>query len=227
MKVDTLRTVEAPEGVELALRVASPWPRSIAWFLDAILRVVVYSILGGILALLGRTGLGLRMIGVFIVEWGWPIAFEVWSNGATPGKKVMGLKVVCDDGTPVGFSQSFLRSLLSAADMLPFGYSFGFVSCLLSPDFKRLGDRVAGTLVIHRDPRPRIPGLPKVDTLAPPVALARHEQAALLEFASRAKEWTPARTVEIADHLTPLTEASGEEGARAVLGMALWLEGAR
>jgi uncharacterized RDD family membrane protein YckC len=227
VKIDTLRTVEAPEGVELALRVASPWPRSIAWFLDAMLRGVVYSTLGVAFALLGKTGFGLQMICIFFVEWGWPIAFEVWSNGATPGKKAMGLKVVCDDGTPVGFSQSFLRSLLSAADMLPIGYAFGIVSCLLSPDFKRLGDRVAGTLVIHRDARPKIPGLPKVESTAPPVALAREEQAALLEFASRVKEWTPARTVEIADHLTPMTEASGDAGVRAVLGMALWLEGAR
>jgi uncharacterized RDD family membrane protein YckC len=227
VKVDTLRTVEAPEGVELALRVASPWPRSIAWFLDALLRSVVYGVVGGVLAFLGKTGFGLTMICIFLIEWGWPVVFEVWSNGATPGKKLMGLKVVCDDGTPVGFSQSFLRSLLSAADMLPIGYAFGLTSCLLSPDFKRLGDRVAGTLVIHRDPRPKIPGLPKVESLTPPFALAREEQAALLEFATRAKDWTPARTVEIADHLSPLTEERGDAGARAVLGMALWLEGAR
>ena len=227
MRVDTLRTIEAPEGVELALRVASPWPRALAWFLDFMLRSSIYSGVAVVLMSLGRTGMGLFAIFAFLMEWGWSVGFEVWSSGATPGKKIVGLKVVCDDGTPIGFSQSMLRSLLSWADMLPVGYGFGLASCLSNPDFKRLGDRVAGTLVVYRDPRPRIPGLPKVAPVAPPVALARDEQAALLEFASRAKDWTPARTAEIAGHLTAMTDARGDEGARAVLGIALWLEGGR
>lgn len=227
MKVDTLRTVEAPEGVELGLRVASPWPRSLAWLIDIVLRSFIYSMVGGVLGVFGRAGMGVLLIFAFLLEWFWSVGFEVWSNGASPGKKILGLKVVSDDGTPIGFSQSMLRALLSFADFLPVGYGFGLASSLASPDFKRLGDRVAGTLVVHREPSTGVRSLPNVAVVAPPIALSREEQAALLEFASRAKDWTPARVVEIADHVSSLSDARGEEGARAVLGMALWLEGAR
>nr|GFD53798.1 hypothetical protein [Tanacetum cinerariifolium] len=77
----------------------------------------------------------------------------------------MGLRVVHDDGTPVGWSASLLRNLLRFVDMLPFGYSVGAFACLQHPLFKRLGDLAAGTLVIYRDaptPRPTLPDAPPV-----------------------------------------------------------------
>jgi hypothetical protein len=120
-----------------------------------------------------------------------------------------------------------LRNLLRSADALPGTYAFGLVSCLSSSDFKRLGDRVAGTLVVYRDFKPMLPVLPKATVVTPPVALSIEEQAAVIDFAARAREWGPARRIELADRLEPLTEATGEEGVARLIGMALWCEGAR
>jgi uncharacterized RDD family membrane protein YckC len=225
VKLDTYRSIETPEGVELGLRVASPLPRALAWLADLVMRLMVYAIAGALLGLAGGVGGGVWFILVFCVEWGWAVGFEVLGGGASPGKRLLGLMVVRADGTPVGWSESILRNLLRPADFVPAFYGIGLIACLASADFQRLGDRVAGTLVVHRERRPRSTPLPKVEPVSPPLALSVEEQAALVEFASRVKGWTPARSIEIADRLTPLTGASGEPGVRAVLGLARWAEG--
>jgi uncharacterized RDD family membrane protein YckC len=227
VRLDTLRSIEAPEGVELALRVASPWPRALAWAIDVAMILAMLWVIGIGLAMLGSTGNGLMLIVWFLLNWGWDVAWEVLGHGATPGKRALGLTVTSDDGTPVGWTRSLLRNLLRTADWIPGTYAFGLASCLASRDFKRLGDRVAGTLVVHRERRGGREVLPKAPAVAPPVALTTDEQAALLEFASRARAWTPERRAEIADRLEPLTGAKGDEGVARVLGMALWIEGAR
>ena len=102
------------------------------------------------LALAGL-GQGLMLLGFFLLEWFYPVFFELRS-GATPGKRAMGLRVVHDDGTPVGAVASVIRNLLRVADFLPLFYAAGLVSCLVDRDFRRLGDLAAGTLVVHSEP---------------------------------------------------------------------------
>ena len=80
---------------------------------------------------------------------GYPIWFEVKRDGATPGKRVMGIRVVQRNGAPVGWGPSVLRNLLRTADFLPVGYGFGLLSILFSGSFRRLGDLAAGTVVIR------------------------------------------------------------------------------
>ncbi len=227
MKLDTWRQVEAPEGVELELRVAGPLPRASAWALDLLMRVFVHSTVGGALQVFGGVGLALAVIFAFLVEWGWSIGFEVFHSGATPGKKLVGIQVVQDDGAPVGWTQSSLRNLLRLADMLPFGYVFGLISCFADEDFKRLGDRVAGTVVVHVDPETKLPPLGKAEPCPLPILLTLEEQAALVDFAARAPLWTSARRVEVADQAEALTRLTGVEGVRRLFGMAHWIQGAR
>lgn len=237
MKLDTWRLVEAPEGVELALRVASPFPRAIAWGIDFAMRVFVYLVVGGVLSVLGDVGTGLLLVMIFVLEWGWSIGFEVLRSGATPGKRIMGIQVVQDDGAPVGWTQSALRNLVRPADMLPFGYVFGLISCCVDSDFKRLGDRVAGTVVVHVDPEPQKKQL-KMAAATPtalPVPLSLEEQAVILEFAVRAPAWTEGRQAEVAAGASELTgcESKGhklyrqDEGPKKLYGMAAWIQGAR
>lgn len=226
-RLDTLRSIEAPEGVELSLRVASPWPRALAWLLDVLAILLVLTALSVPLALFGAAGVGLGTIAFFLLSWGWDVAWEVYGGGATPGKRALRLKVVRDDGTPVGWTQAVLRNLLRPADIMPGTYGFGLASALMSADFQRLGDRVAGTLVVYRDLVPKAAALPKASVVTPPVALSIEEQAALIDFAARAKAWEPERRAEIAERLFPLTEKHGAEGVESVVGMALWVEGAR
>ncbi len=227
MNLDTWRLIEAPEGVELGLRVAGPFPRALAWVTDLAMRAFIYFTVASVLMFLGSVGMGLTLVLVFILEWGWSIYFEVFRSGATPGKSVVGIRVVQDDGAPVGWTQSALRNLLRPADMLPFGYVFGLISCYADADFKRLGDRVAGTVVVHAEPKSELRELGKAEPRPLPLPLSLEEQSALLEFAARAPHWTHSRRVEVADHASELTGLTGRDGVQSLYAMAHWIRGAR
>lgn len=225
--IDTLRALETPEGVALTMRVAGPYPRAYAWLIDLLLRCAIYFVVTLICVQFGRAGIGALMVFAFLLEWFWSIGSEVWFGGASPGKKRMGLRVVRTDGLPVGWTESFLRNLLRAADFLPLFYGVGLVSTFLSPRFQRLGDRVAGTMVIHVEPKaPRRRAAPE-PPFSPPVPLHSDEVEAITEFAERSAYLTPERVVELADRLEGLTGARGDEGVRRVRGIAAWAEGER
>jgi hypothetical protein len=126
------------------------------------------------------------------------VLFEVLNQGRSPGKQWMGLRVVQDDGTPIGWSASLLRNLLRFVDMLPFGYFLGAISCLQHPNFKRLGDLAAGTLVIYREHPLTRPQLPAAEPRRPAIALTLAEQRAILGFAERQGKLSEARVTELA-----------------------------
>jgi len=86
---------------------------------------------------------------VFLIMWGYYVLFEGLRRGTTPGKRKMGIRVVRDDGLPIGFREAALRNLVRAADMLPPPASLlGGLAMLLDPKGRRLGDMLAGTLVV-------------------------------------------------------------------------------
>lgn len=226
-KLDTMRTVETPEGVELTLRAAGPLVRILAWVIDQTLRGLVYSVVGAGLAFLGDLGLGIFLIFLFLAEWFYPVFFEVLRQGQTPGKMAMGLTVVNDDGTPITWTASIIRNLLRFADFLPFFYMFGLVSMALSRDFKRLGDLVAGTVVVYVD-RPVAPAqLTPAEPVPVPVPLDLAEQRAIIDFAERAPGWSADRVYELTEMLEPLVGSPPQFAARKLLGMAHWLAGKR
>jgi uncharacterized RDD family membrane protein YckC len=226
-KLDTMKTVETPEGVELTLRAAGPLARILAWFIDQTLRGLGYSVVGLGLAFLGDLGMGIFFIVLFLAEWFYPVLFEVLRRGQTPGKIVMGLIVVHDDGTPVTWTSSIIRNLLRTADFLPFFYMFGLVSMTLSRDFKRLGDLVAGTVVVYVD-RPVAPAqLTPAEPVPVPVPLDLTEQRAIIDFAQRAPGWSEDRVFELTEILEPLVGGPPQFTARKLLGMAHWLSGKR
>src|SRR5512143_1036292 len=150
LQLDTIHTFETPEGIELGLRVAGPLPRALAWVIDALIRYGGLFIVSIALSILGEFGFGLFLILLFLVEWFYPVLFEV-SRGATPGKKMMGLAVVHDNGTPIGWPASMIRNLLRVIDFFPLMYGTGLLSMLINRQFKRLGDLAAGTLVVYRE----------------------------------------------------------------------------
>ncbi|MEM6795023.1 MAG: RDD family protein [Acidobacteriota bacterium] len=225
MTLDTQRQRETPEGVTLTFPVAGPSIRFYAWLLDFLILALVQAVLGTFLGLLGPAGLGAFFICYFVLNWFYPVYFEVWSGGSTPGKKVMGLEVIHDDGTPVGLSASVVRNLLRAADVLPFLYATGLVTMLLDRDFRRLGDLAAGTLVIHREKPSLIDEVPREAPLAPPFPLLRTERRALVDFASRLPRWNPERAGELATVARPLTGEGGGRSAARLVGMANWILG--
>src|SRR5690606_25870681 len=183
--LDTFREVVTPEGVPLQLPAAGPVPRALAWLLDLVVRFGVLALMSPLLAALGGLGRGLYLGLMFLMFWAYPIVLEAW-HGRTLGKRALGLRVVARDGAPLGWMPAIVRNLLRTVDMLPFGYALGLVACLCDRHGRRLGDLVAGTLVVHTPAPPATPPA-RIDTvLAPPLPLQPAEQMAVIAFADRA-----------------------------------------
>lgn len=163
--LDTRHQVETPEGIDLPLRPAADGPCAGVLHRPRAARLIL-GLLFTVLAFLGKLGAGLGSILLFGVSWWYMVLFEVLNQGRSPGKQWMGLRVVQDDGTPVGWSASLLRNLLRFVDLLPFGYFLGAISCLQHPTFKRLGDLAAGTLVIYSEKPLTRPELPEAQPSA-------------------------------------------------------------
>ena len=227
MGLDTLLHRSTPEGVELALRPAGPHARLLAWIVDALLQLGIILAVGGLTAAFGHAGQGLYLLALFALSWFYPVAFEVLSDGATPGKKALGLKVVHDDGTPVGPTASLLRNLVRFADFLPAFYGFGLLSCLATRDSRRLGDLVAGTLVVHRETGALGAAVPAAPPEPPRLALGLEERRALVGFGERAAGWGAERQAELAGLLEPLTRLRGRHAVERLLSHASWLAGRR
>lgn len=227
MILDTYRPVETPEGVELQLRTAGPVPRALAWGIDFLIRGAVYYGLMLTVLTLGNFGVGLLLISIFLLEWFYPVLFEVLRQGQTPGKRVLGIYVVEDNGAPVGWGPAVVRNLLRAVDFLPLFYGFGLVSVLLSKDFKRLGDIAAGTRVVYREVAPGASTIPEYAPVPPPMPLEIDEQRAVIAFAERVPRLTESRAAELAEILTPQLRLGGTAAIQRLNQMANWLVGRR
>ena len=225
--LDTYREIETPEGVELRLRAAGPVARALAFSADFALRLLLFLLLSMVLAFAGKFGGGVFLMMFFLLEWFYPVLFEVYWNGETPGKRLFDLRVLNDNGTPVTWGASLVRNLLRAVDFLPSFYAFGLVSMLINRDFKRLGDLAAGTVVVYQERAARAAALPDVPAAAPPIGLNLEEQRALITFAERAQRLTEVRAEELSDLLAPVTGVQGRAGMQRLYQMANWLVGKR
>ncbi|MDR2625525.1 MAG: RDD family protein [Zoogloeaceae bacterium] len=214
-RLDTIRRVQTPEGCELELRLAGGIVRARAWIIDFLFRMLLLWGCAFALAQIGRLGWALLFLLYFLLEWLYPVVFEVLGQGATPGKRLSGLVVLRDDGTPLDWSASVARNFLRAVDFLPFFYAFGLITMGLNREGKRLGDLLAGTLVVYRQTAaaPKVTaGAPKEEVL--PVALTEAEQRALIEYRLRAPGFSRARAGELAQLATPLVADLSPDDAR-------------
>jgi len=201
-----------------------------AFLLDLLIRLGIDLVIVMTVGFLGGTGTGLALIGIFCIEWLYPIVFELSRSGTTPGKQALGLRVVMDTGLPVTPAASFTRNLLRVADFLPVAYGLGIACLLLNRDCKRLGDLAAGTLVVHDKPVILYDAPPEGPGLAPARSLSQSEQAAIRSWAGRARRLTPARFEELAQLAGSVlpAPAPGERPGTAsdrLLGVAQWLMG--
>lgn len=219
-RLDTRLRVETPEGIDLILRPAGVLPRALAFAIDLGIRAALLLVLFLLISLLGTLGQGLGAILLFLVTWWYMVLFEVLNQGRSPGKKILGLQVIHEDGTPIGWAASLTRNLLRFVDMLPFAYCLGILSCLNSTRFQRLGDIAAGTLVVYRDTPPSPPQLPEAEAERAPFALSLEEQRALLSFAERQSGLSAARRLELASLLAELLEVTDEQAEARLHGIA-------
>jgi len=237
LTLDTTLLAETPEGIAILLRPAGAVPRVLAYGLDLFIRLVVWSVAAALLGGINGVGVGVMLIVLFALEWVYPIAFELLPGAATPGKRILGLQVMMDTGLPITPSAAVTRNLLRVADFAPVAYAFGLLAMLLRSDFKRLGDIVAGTLVVHAD-KVRLAGaLPQAEPLAPRVPLTRAQQVAILHLAGRARRLTAERIDELAalaeNALPPANYAPGGASPAPIrpgprlIAVAQWLMGQR
>ena len=169
--LDNTTDVETPECIRFRHQVAGPVRRALAYLVDLVLRLIVVSAVGvlavgasGLSSGAGKASAGLTLLVMFVLEWGWNVLFETFWRGRTPGKRILGLRVVREGGYPVGFIDSMLRNVMRAADFLPVGYVLGVLAMAGDRRSRRLGDRVAGTMVVIESPAVSPPPL----VLTPP-----------------------------------------------------------
>lgn len=235
--IDTDVAIETPEHIVFRHRVAGPGRRALAHILDQILCalilavgvfivILVFAAVGSQVDVMDALGAaqGILLVVLFAVEWIYFVGFEA-VKGASPGKLALGMKVLTTTGQPIGFSHAALRNLLRAADAMPLPYAAGLISAfahtlsllypagllsmLLTRRFQRIGDLVAGTMVvvIERADRAQpieVPAPTHDEAAQLPSALALDaDERSALELFLRRKRLGPARELELAEMLAP------------------------
>lgn len=141
---------------------------------------------------------------LFLIFFGYFIIFEAVWNGQTPGKKLVGLRVVRDGGYPIDFGASLIRNLIRVGEQLVGYYVLAAISALLSPENKRLGDLAAGTIVVREA---RLPAPSQLiqhrnePVYAPTAYLAGDERALIKRFLERRDSLDEDRRRELAASL--------------------------
>ena len=202
IQLDGSHLVLTPEYVEFNFVLAGLLSRFLAWGIDALVSSVITI---GFLIVLSFATLAfpgfasaLAVIAWFLIDWGYMVLLEIIWSGQTVGKRAMGLRVIQESGVRVGFYQSLIRNLARPVDRLPLFYLVGGVAALFSGSQQRLGDMLAGTIVV-RERRLKIPASlsrPEGDTslLADPdfrakvAKLSAEEESTLFSAAMRREE---------------------------------------
>ena len=149
-------SVETPEQIDINYQKAGIGSRFYAALLDTLLLVLII-LVGSYVNSIFITRLGdifgkwfgaVGGIVVFALFWGYYMVFEITTNGQSPGKLALGLRVIKEGGYPISFADSAIRNLVRVVDFLPFCYGAGLFVMLINKDWQRLGDLAAGTLVV-------------------------------------------------------------------------------
>jgi uncharacterized RDD family membrane protein YckC len=154
-------TIDTPEQVHLEFMLAGVGSRFMATFADTVIQLVLYLVL----FIIDETALGGAMFShlntyqlwveacliilYFCIYWGYYAAFEALWSGQTPGKRWAGIRVIKDSGRPINAFEAMARNLVRIIDAVPGIYAVGIITMLLNAKNRRLGDFVAGTLVVH------------------------------------------------------------------------------
>jgi uncharacterized RDD family membrane protein YckC len=152
--------IETPELVAIEMPLAGIGSRFIAILIDYIIWGAAFLVLGLVAAVLlpalhffggvsANWAVGIIFLILFLMQWGYFALFEAFGNGRTPGKRVARIRVIHQSGRGISFVESLARNLVRFVDYLPGFYAVGVVAIFLSRRHQRLGDLVAGTLVVR------------------------------------------------------------------------------
>jgi uncharacterized RDD family membrane protein YckC len=159
-----------------------------------------------------QLSLGSELIGalvvllIFVLYWGYYLLFEAIWSGQTPGKRMMGIRVLTTGGLPVTFSHVLVRNLVRIVDFLPVFYGLGALVILVNSRSQRLGDLAAGTFLVkeRRDASPRRLVTPPSLVELPPQqasAFSAEDVAVARAFLLRRADLRPERQQELAERL--------------------------
>jgi uncharacterized RDD family membrane protein YckC len=144
-------TITTPEHVKIRLEPAGAGSRFLAVLIDALIVQGVAGVVSGTLSSIIPRGVAMAIFvtASFVLTWGWHVYFEVRRHGRTPGKRALSLRVIDGRGLPLSLYQSMVRNIARVVDFLPLFYGVAGVVSLARKDGRRLGDILAGTLVIR------------------------------------------------------------------------------
>jgi uncharacterized RDD family membrane protein YckC len=238
-QIDSTIEVVTPENIAFNYQAAGPFRRLPAFLVDFLVRVLVIVALIFLILLvasmlslvlpsflfgdsIGMFAGGVFLLTYFVLEWFYGALFETYMNGQTPGKWLLGIRVVTVEGQPINGMQATLRNLVRAVDMfLPVTLIFpdviiiiptgmvGLAAMTLNHRFQRIGDLVAGTMVVIEE-RTWLLGVlqledPRAAQLAaylpPKFEVSRTLSRALAAYVERRSFFSPARRREIARHI--------------------------
>ena len=204
--LDETLNISTPENVSFGFQVAGIGSRFMAAMIDTILIVVLQIVVNlplfFVLLNILDTEIGERafnwLIGLvgliaFAFLWGYYIFFEIIWNGQSPGKRKIGLRVICANGLPITFSESVIRNLVRLIDFMPAFYGLGVVIMFINEQSRRLGDLAAGTIVVHDK------GEISVDELSEAKSSLRPSVTALEEVNKLPLTRIPLRNIAIAE----------------------------
>ena len=183
--------IETPEQIVLELPLSGIGSRFLALMVDTLVQIAAF-LLALLLLLLGTSRSFVTLTGVdfvrslgpalfvlfsFSLYWGYFAFFEILWKGQTPGKRLAGIRVIKDSGRPIDATAAILRNLLRAIDVLPGMYGVGVIAMVLNRQSRRVGDFVAGTVVVHD----RRTGERRMDWSPAPAARPSREAALITE----------------------------------------------
>ncbi|RIW31864.1 RDD family protein [Bacillus salacetis] len=156
--------IKTPEYVSLQFRTAGLGSRAAAFLIDQILltiiNILVIVVLAWVLNISSQNPymeaqriysgtIAIVVVGMFVLNWGYFLVYEFFSGGRTLGKKLIGIRVIQENGQSITLLSSFIRNIMRIVDMLPVYYFVGMLMVFFHGKHKRLGDITAGTIVVH------------------------------------------------------------------------------
>jgi uncharacterized RDD family membrane protein YckC len=171
-------TVRTPENLEIQYALAGAGTRAAAYMLDLLVMLLLVQVsINLIMAIIFAMPFGSSRwapaVGgmlTFFAYNGYFMVFEWVMNGQTPGKRILGIRVIKQGGYSLSILDTLLRNLMRFVDFLPVFYGVGLVSLLATSRSQRLGDLVAGTLVVHQqrvETDSLVPELPVTESTLP------------------------------------------------------------
>lgn len=156
--------IDTPEQIALEFPLAGIGSRFLAIFIDSLLQIVFFlaviliaaftvaalqDLWVSLSSLSNFMGAIVLLLVPFCLYWGYYATFEIIWRGQTPGKRVAGIRVIHQTGRPMTAVEAIGRNLMRGVDFLPTMYAIGLITMICNKENKRLGDFVAGTIVVH------------------------------------------------------------------------------